>query len=186
MNKCPVVLIYGPPAAGKLTVAKALSQKENMFLLDNHHFNNVIMPFVDVNKTSLPEINTAIYQIRSIALKTIQKYKKESAKGFVFSNVLLDTPDDAKAVRELENFAAETGGAFIPVSLVCDTETLLCRVNSEERRQKCKITDPAVLKLFLKTQPFLKIHHPNLLTLDSKKLSVPELVSAICGHLKKF
>lgn len=181
-----VILLHGAPASGKLTLAKALSEKLNFFLLDNHHFNDVIFPFVDVNAESLPLICETVYQIRALTLKVLSRYKKQSAKGFIFTNVLIDTPDDKAAVRELMDFARDIKGVFVPIRIACDTAVLLERVQSADRQEKCKLTDAGILQNFLTTQKFIDVPHPNSLALDSGKLSVEEMVTAIAAHLEKL
>lgn len=181
-----VILLHGAPASGKLTVAKALAEKLNFFLLDNHHFNDVIFPFVDVNGESLPLICKTVYQIRSLTLNVLSRYKKQTAKGFIFTNVLIDTPDDKGAVKELMDFAHDIEGIFVPIRIACDTAVLLGRVSSKDRAAKCKLTDAGILQNFLTTQKFIDISHPNGLVLDSGSCSVDEMVETITAHLEKL
>ena len=80
-----VVLLYGAPACGKLTIARELSRIKSLFLLDNHHFNDVVMPFVDLNENSLPDINDAIYKIRSLALDILKMVKSHVSVNYNFA-----------------------------------------------------------------------------------------------------
>ena len=181
-----VVLLYGAPACGKLTIARELSRIKSLFLLDNHHFNDVVMPFVDLNENSLPDINDAIYKIRSLALDILKKYKKSTSSGFVFTNVLLESDSDKKAVLELQQFADEIEAQFVPIHLTCSLDVLIQRVQNDERKTKGKLTDPEILKSFLAYQKMIDIEHPNKITLDTSDISVSQTIEKIIYNLEKF
>lgn len=181
-----VVLLYGAPACGKLTIARELSHHQNLFLLDNHHFNDVVMPFVDLNENSLPDINDAIYKIRSLALDILKKYKKSTSSGFVFTNVLLESDSDKKAVLELQQFADEIEAQFVPIHLTCSLDVLIQRVQNDERKTKGKLTDPEILKSFLAYQKMIDIEHPNKIRINTTNLTIPETVDKIASYLNIF
>ena len=185
-EKSLVVLLYGAPACGKLTIARELSHHQNLFLLDNHHFNDVVMPFVDLNENSLPDINDAIYKIRSLALDILKKYKKSTSSGFIFTNVLLESDSDKKAVLELQQFADEIEAQFVPIHLTCSLDVLIQRVQNDERKTKGKLTDPEILKSFLAYQKMIDIEHPNKITLDTSDISVSQTIEKIIYNLEKF
>lgn len=181
-----VVLLYGAPACGKLTIARELARTQNLFLLDNHHFNDVVMPFVDVNSNSLPDINEAVYKIRSLALDILKKYKKSTSCGFIFTNVLLESDADKEAVLELQQFANDMNAHFIPIHLTCSLDVLIQRVQNEERKTKGKLTDPVILKSFLENQKMIDMDHPNKITLDTSDISVSQAIEQITHDLEKF
>jgi len=181
-----VILLYGAPACGKLTIARELARTQNLFLLDNHHFNDVVMPFVDINSNSLPDINEAVYKIRSLALDIFKKYKKSTSYGFIFTNVLLESDADKDAVSELQKFANDMGAHFIPIHLTCSLDILLTRVSNKERTLKGKLTDPTILKSFLENQKMIDIEHPNKITIDTSHVSVSQAIAQIVHYLEKF
>lgn len=185
-KKSLVVLLYGAPACGKLTIARELAHHQNLFLLDNHHFNDVVMPFVDINSTSLPDINQAVYKIRSLALDIFKKYKKSTTSGFIFTNVLLESDADKDAVLELQEFANDMGAHFVPIHLTCSLDILLTRVQNKERTLKGKLTDPAILQSFLENQKMIDIEHPNKITIDTSHISVSQAIAQIVHYLEKF
>lgn len=175
-----VILLYGPPACGKYSVAKKLSEKSGAYLLDNHHFNNVIMPFTDINSQTLPDINKGIYKIRRAFFDVVAKHhKKEEQKDYIFTNVLLKSWADKKALRELQSFAKKQNYEFVPVELKCSTDVLLQRVDTQERKKRYKLTDANILKSFLSDTKFLDIKHKNKICVDVSNLSLDESLQEI-------
>lgn len=179
-----VILLHGAPAAGKLTIAKALTAKTGALLLDNHFFNNVVMPYVEINSETLPELCRNIYKIRSIFLDTLKKYHKGDCSSYVFTNVLLDTEDDKKAVKELEAFASYQDAVFIPVELNCRFDALAGRVNTKERAERYKLTDKDMLKNFLEAHKMLEINHLNKISIDVSDLTAEQTLNEIWKNIE--
>lgn len=153
-----IILLYGLPSTGKYTIAKELSKKLDMNLIDNHYFNNIIFPYVRLDKDTLPEICNSVYRIRNEFLNMVCKYKNDD-KGMIFTNVLLDTDMDRKAVDDLIDFSNKLNYKFIPIELVCDDNNIKQRINSDDRKEKYKLTDFNVWKQFVNNNSFMHINH---------------------------
>ena len=82
-SKKVVILIYGLPSCGKLTVAKELSKKYDLNLMDNHFFNNILFPYIVLNNKNVVAMDPEIVKIRKIWMDNIVKYGKKD-KGFVW------------------------------------------------------------------------------------------------------
>lgn len=180
-----VMLIFGAPASGKYTLSQHIARQTNAIVLDNHHFNNVIMPFVDIDNNSLPDICLATYRMRTLFLDVVKKhYKKHENRSYIFTNVLLDDDMDYAAFKELESFANVINAVFLPIELCCREDVLCQRVEMPQRAERYKLTDKEILKSFLKTHKMAHIQHPNLQRIDVSDKTVDDVTALICQLLK--
>ena len=179
-----VMLIFGAPASGKYTISQKIAERTQAVVLDNHHFNNVIMPFVDIDNHSLPDICLATYQIRTLFLDVVKKhYKKQESHSYVFTNVLLDDAMDYAAFDELVSFAKDIDAVFIPVELCCREDVLCHRVTDIQRAERFKLTDKDILKSFLETHKMATIKHDNLIRIDVSDKTAEEVTDLICQFI---
>ena len=177
-----VLLIYGLPACGKRTIAKKIAENNNMVLLDNHFFNNIVYPYVIVDSNSRVDISRYVYNIRQNFLDAVEKYSNKQ-NGYVFTNVLLDTDDDRASVESLKKFAKTLGYPFVAVHLVCDENSVKERIGTPERATNYKLTDYDIYKEFVTTTKFMDLD--NALTLDTSDKSIDESAQIITDYIKK-
>lgn len=155
-TKKVVIALYGMPACGKLTLATELSKRYNLYLVDNHFFNNIIFPFIELNTPNIIKVYPDIIKIKESWLKNVAIYGKKD-KGFVFTNVFLDTKDDRQDVENMKNFAKQLGFNWLPVKLVCSEDAIKQRINTEQRKAKFKLVDFKVWKDYVDNTKFLDI-----------------------------
>ena len=166
-TKKVVIALYGMPACGKLTLATELSKKYNLYLVDNHLFNNVIFPFIEVNNQNVISVYPDIIKIKELWLKNIINYGKKD-KGFVFTDVFLDIPACRKDVENMKNFAEQLGFKWMPVKLMCSEDAIKQRINTEQRKAKFKLVDFKVWKDYVDNTKFLDVE--NSLVIDNVDL----------------
>lgn len=155
-TKKVVFLIYGYPACGKLTIAKELAKKYNLNLMDNHFFNNIIFPYVELNTPNVIAIDPEINKIRKIWIDNVVKYGKKD-KGFVFTNVLITSKSAENDVANIRDFASSLGFQFVPVKLVCDYADIEKRINTVERKKRHKLVDFDSWKKYVENTEFLDV-----------------------------
>lgn len=134
-----LVVIYGPPGVGKLTVARALAELTGYRLFHNHLTVNLV--------TALFPPDTAAWD--ALAARVRQEAFAAAAREGV-DLILTRAPRDAGAAEVARVAAmvapvAEAGGDVCYAQLACDREELCARVAREDRRAHDKLTDPAVL-----------------------------------------
>ncbi len=163
-----VILIYGSPCAGKYTVAKILAEKHDLYLLDNHFFNNLIFPFVDLttnNKQNDDDLFDGILQIKKIWFDKVAKYGKLD-KGFVFTNVLDDTSEDRKCLQHFVDFAKKINYKFVTIKLVVDEEHIRKNIANQDRKDRCKLADFEEYQNFIRSHEMMDI--PNSIVVKNE------------------
>jgi len=159
MNK--VVLLYGKPSTGKLTIANHIreqlqSRGRVCHVFDNHFFNDIVFPYVNVTKY-LPKICESVYKIREIFLDTLANCSDMQDTTMVFTNVLIDSDDDRDSVRALKEFAKKLNAEFYLVQVVAGDDCILDWCDKEDRKKKQKLTDKDAMKSFITKTKFMTI-----------------------------
>jgi len=132
-----VVFIYGPPAAGKLTVATLVAQKTGFALYDNHvSIDRVTQKY----PRSTPQAQELIRDLR-------KRFFRESArkgKSFVFTFCYVH-PSDKPFIEECIALVEGFGGRIHFVQMVPTPNELLRRVTAQSRQSYGKIVDQETL-----------------------------------------
>ena len=133
-----LVFIYGPPASGKLTVARELSTLTGFKLFHNH----VSIQFV----TSLFDFGTKTFN------RLTDRYRREmleeAARGGVDAifTFVYGRPVDDEFVRDIAQRVKRHGGKVFFVRLYCDRKELAERLVKPERRVLGKLTEKKILE----------------------------------------
>lgn len=186
MKRNQVVLIYGLPASGKYTVAKKIQEQLGGVLLDNHYFYDLFTDKIEVPNEKWSEYSGYVANIRNAFLDTLRKYyPKKHHTRYIFTSVILR---GEKFPTRLRKFAHDTNADFIPIELKVDTDVLLDRCDTEQRRQRKKISNKGKYQQQLTRWVPNAFHsnHPNKLVLDSSRLTLDETFAQVKKHLKKF
>lgn len=122
-----LIFLYGPPAVGKLTIAKKLQEKLGYKLLHNHMIINI---FEDIFDYDHPARNRLVRQFR---LRIIEETVNDNldliiTAGMAGSKTLFDYY--TKIVEAVE----KNGGNIFLVHLVADEEILIERVDDDFRK----------------------------------------------------
>lgn len=147
--KC--VVLYGPPAVGKLTVARELAKKDNAHIFDNHKVIELIAPVVGGNDAELITLSYSLQlQILNAAMRLSHN---DIIFPFTFSADL--QPDIAFLQTVVEAGRAHNVKVDL-VHLRAKHSVLLERTVEPSRQGTTKITDPLLLDNLLKTYDFDK------------------------------
>lgn len=134
------VLLYGPPAAGKLTVAKLLTADYGMHLLDNHVSLDPARRLFDFGDSRLAPV---VETIRITLLSAAARAGLDVVSTLVFAH-----PIDRDHVTRLKEASEFCGAEVSFVQLVANPEVLARRVGMPSRGTN-KITDAAQLHRML-------------------------------------
>lgn len=182
-----IFFLIGYPAVGKLSIGKVLAERVSARLIDNHAVNNPIFQIVRANGSVkiTEEVSKYTSSVRQTVIDAIEELS-DPQESFIFTNVLIDKPNDAATFDKIKALAHRRGSDFIPVIIDCDADELIKRVSSKDREKNLKLTNVEVLKSVLETKKILPIDHRNLLNVDSSQHSKEEVAKIIADHAQSM
>lgn len=136
-----LVFLYGPPAVGKLTVAKELAKKLDLPLVDNH---SIVNPVARVFGWGHPEQKRLADEFRLELFRSAARADKSLITTFGGGGKHYDAFIQAtvRAVRD-------NGGDAIFIRLFAPKETLVSRVADASRVEKFTIaTEKKLTEIF--------------------------------------
>ena len=166
-----LIFLYGPPASGKYTIAKALAEKTGYKLFHNHLTVDLAKGVFDYGTKAFWEL------VHKIRLDIFEKAAKENISGMIFTYVYEKDNDDSFVKQVLEKVNSN-GGEIIFIQIYCDKETLLKRVKEDSRKQFQKVkTEEGLLEMLgkgdlLSSIPFVQNHK-----IDNTNLTVTETIT---------
>ena len=171
-----LIFIYGPPATGKLTVAKELQKLTRYKLFHNHHTVDLV--------GSVFEFGTDIYfNLNSkFRLELIETAAKENVNGLIFTYVY-SHPNDDKFVKTIIKNVEKHDGEVNFIQLYCNEAELTKRVRSASRENFDKLKTIKGLKDILKEWDcFTPIPFCENLIVDNTKISPQKTAKIIKEH----
>ena len=128
-----LIVVTGPQAVGKMTVAEKIKEKLGYSLMVNHDSIEVSDKIFERGSNAQKELNKII---RAAAFETAIKYNIDMIFTFVTA---FDSPEDIEYLNNLRNMFEATGGQFYFVELEADVKTRLER-NITPHRLESKYT----------------------------------------------
>ncbi len=172
------VLLYGPPAVGKLTVAKELARLTGFKVFHNHLS-------IDLVETVFPRGTPSFGHVgKSIRQLVFEEAARENV-SLIFTYVYAypqDNPEIQWMLEAVEKYGART----LLVQLTCSRKKLNERVGLDSRCAKGTILDTGFLNELLETYD-LFTPYPDLpsLQLDTTDTPPQETAAAIAAHLHR-
>ncbi len=170
-----VIMIYGPPAAGKLTVARKVAEMSDYKVFHNHLVNDYI--------SELLTFGTEEYARMAEDMKFLTlKYAVQSDVSLIMTACYAPPLDD-QFIRDLTDFFEEHNVAFYTVHLFCSRDSLKERVLSESRKKYHKIQDVDFLEEFMTQYEFFQlIPGRESLVIDNTDLSPEQAARKIMDY----
>ena len=174
-----LILIYGPPAVGKLTVARELQKLTGFKLLHNHQVSDLVLSLHDRGTPAAADLN---HQIR---LAVYQAAATEKILGMISTvNYRYDIKDQIH--RAILDYRALGGVDVSAIRLSCTPEALEERVVSSERLGTQKISSVEKLRAVLTSEDLLRKLPDDIVQsfeLDTTNLEPHESAIIIKNHI---
>jgi hypothetical protein len=155
-----LLFLHGAPAAGKLTVAKALLGQMPGRLFDNHAAIDLARTLFDFGAPGFWEL---VHVTRYAALDIAA----EHGVALVVMTFCYADPEDLPQFEKFDEIMRRHGGELLPVFLHCSREEATRRVANPDRVARRKITSPAYLLGELDAYKFTAVPRADCLTLDT-------------------
>jgi hypothetical protein len=166
-----LLFIYGPPAAGKLTVANEVAGRTGFKVFHNHLSIDCIQPVFDFGT---PPFGKLVNRIR---LETIAEAARQGV-DLIYTFCYAAGVDDDH-VRTVAKLFETNGGKVHFVLLTCNREELNERVGSRSRTRFGKVRDVELLRLLLDQYDlYSTVSGHESLCIDNTELS-PEAAAAL-------
>jgi shikimate kinase len=170
-----LIIIYGPPAVGKLTVANEVAKRTSFRVFHNHLSIDAILPIFEFGSQPFFRL------VELIRVETIAEAARENVDliyTFCYAKGL-----DEMHVEKISNAAKENGAEVHFVLLTCTTDELLRRVVAEDRKRFRKATTVEMMNQFLETYELREpVPYGETLTIENTDLSPEDAGDMIIDH----
>jgi hypothetical protein len=176
-ERSPTLLfLYGPPAAGKLTVAKAVARRSPFRVLHNHVTIDAVSAVFDFGTPPFWE-----------AVEHLRRYLVDSAarEGVDLIYTFVYVPTDQAHVERIVHPFEACGGRVVFVQLIAPPDELRRRVSDPSRSAHGKIVHEHVLDgLLTKHDLYQAVANRSSIVLDTSELSVDDVADRVIEHLE--
>lgn len=172
-----LIWIHGPPASGKLSVARALSERIGAGVLHNHLSIDLARPVLDFEDPGFWPL------VDELRLACVRAAAKSDRDALIYTSCY-DHPIDLPVVEEFEEALEREGGRLLPVYLRCDPIELERRVGNPDRREVGKITSIPKLRHTLAEWNCIAMPRENCITVDTSSGTPRESAAAIAAALE--
>lgn len=172
-----LIILHGPPASGKLTVANELSQMINARVFHNHLTLDVAKSLLDFGAEGFWDL------VRDLRIVSLQSYFTHGT-GYAVTTWCYEDPEDLELYLAYKEIVNSAGGRVLPVYLTCDTVSLESRVGALHRQEMEKLTDVNRLREILTQKNYASIPDELCIEVDSARTAANENAKKVTSHFK--
>ncbi|HXE10330.1 MAG TPA: AAA family ATPase [Verrucomicrobiae bacterium] len=167
-----LIVIHGPPAAGKHTVGKKLSELTGYKFFYNHLTVDVVRVLFDDEDKRRHDL---LFRLRNDTIAEAAHYGLDT----IFTMAYTDEPHSHEFVRDMTEAVAQYDGTIHYVRLDAPNDILYERAGNVSRQRLRKPTDPEHIRQYVTTRETRVNIDDNTLVLDTSKLTPEESAEAI-------
>ena len=170
-----LLIIYGAPAAGKLTIATEVARRTGFKLFHNHLSISCVKPVFDFG--SAPFIRMVLL-IRYGMLAEAAREGVDLIHTFVYA-----AGEDDDHFARLIASAEDNGGEVHLVLLKCEPDELKARIGNDSRVRIGKLVDPDAVDSSLKKYDLRStLPGRESLVIDTTEITVDDAAAQIIDH----
>ena len=170
-----LIIIYGPPAVGKLTVATELGRLTSFAVFDNHLSVDCVLPVFGWGTRSLGKLAE---QIRLAVIEEAARENVDVIFTFVYGH-----PIDLPFIDRICAAVETHGGSVCLVQLTCSAEVQEERVLSADRARRQKARSVDIVRAFNERYDLVTpIPMRPGLTIENTAVSPAEAARRIAEH----
>ena len=170
-----LLFLHGAPAAGKLTVAKAVLGTVRGRLFDNHAAIDLARTVFDFGA---PGFWKLVHDVRCAALDAAAAH----GVSLVVTTFCYAEPDDRPQYEDFEAIMRRRGGELLPVFLHCSREEAVRRIGNPDRVERRKMTSAEALLRELELYNLSPVPRADCLKLDTEVRSADATAREIVSH----
>jgi len=179
-----VIILYGPPAVGKLTVGKLLAKKLGYKLAHNHALNDAV---TDVFERTTNECALVLEKMRFLFLEECVHAGANLVVTHCYNHDYINKATgvtDPEYLRLLEEKLTAVGAKVHFVHLQAEVKELVKRVTGESRKAHKKLTKKSIMQEYVKGKDWTSSAPVNYqIVIDNTNLSPKKVVDTI---IKEF
>lgn len=169
-----LLFIYGPPAAGKLTIAQSIAEQTDFRLFHNHLT-------IDLAKDIFEDRKVRSEVVAKLRLDIIEVATKANI-NIIFTMVYAKQEDD-EYVRKIVSTVENNGGQVCFVQLIPDASELEKRVTLSSRRSFSKIKDVINLRKIIDSADLYSVvPYKNNLSINNTRQNPSDVANQIISH----
>ena len=173
-----LLFLHGPPAVGKLTIAREVAARTGWRLFHNHLTVDLILSLYDFGTPGFVALREEIW------LTVIRRALADRLPGLIFTF----NPENSVPQRFIDDLFTETaarGGDVIPIELTASETEIECRLGAASRKEHGKLVD---LELYRRLRAQGVFNTPVIprarLRIDTEQLQPAEAATKIVAALR--
>lgn len=171
-----LIFIYGPPATGKLTVAKELAKLTKYNIFHNHLTVDLVGSVFKFGTKTFFNLND------KFRMDIFEAAAKENINGIIFTFCYAH-PQDEDFIKNIKKRIEKYNGKVDFVQLYCEKSELRKRVKEASRKNFDKIKTIKTLNTTLKKHElFTQIPFVKSLRIDNTSISAKQVAKKIKKH----
>jgi len=171
-----LLFLYGPPAVGKLTVAREVSALTGWPVFHNHMSVDLAREFFEFGSPGFGKV------VNTLRMTLFEAAASEPIEGLIFTFVY-GLPHDDPWVSEVIETVERHSGEVLFVRLHCPPEVLLERVALPDRTRYRKMANPEKLAAWLEEHDvFSEIPFVPSLNIDTSQVVPRDAARQIVAH----
>jgi hypothetical protein len=163
------ILLFGPPASGKLSIASALADMGSYVVVDNHRTIDAANLINERQKSAVPQLSEKLRE---------WLYKSQDIK--IVATVVYVSGIDDDLITKYKSWLDREGSPVLLVQLHCSRDVVIERCGMQSRIGSSKITDTSVMKSLYAKYNF-DSNHPDtsIMHLDTQCMSALDAAAKI-------